>query len=110
VDALDECTERGALLSWITKIAKSKVGSLHLLLTSRQEPEIEKRLQFLEPVRVCLENGSVDSDIAVYLNSVLDDDQQPMAWKDDADICKMVKSSLLERAQGMYNPLFIHVI
>ena len=110
VDALDECTERGALLTWINKITEWKVGNLHLLVTSRPEPEIEKRLQSLEPVRVCLENQFVDRDIAVYIDSVLHDDQQPMAWKDDVDTCKIVKSSLSQKAQGMYSPLFIYVI
>src|ERR1700692_4785446 len=45
IDSLDECAERGKLLSWVTKITSWKVGKVHLAVTSRPERDIEDHLR-----------------------------------------------------------------
>jgi hypothetical protein len=102
IDALDECTERNELLDWIDEIAQWKVGKLHLLATSRQERDIEKRLQSLRLIPIPLESEVVDLDIASYLDWMLRDDQGPQPWTRDTRIRDKIKFSLLQGAQGMY--------
>jgi len=94
LDALDECAERRDLLKWITEMKKDK---LHLLVTSRPEEDIAMRLRLLEPDNVCMEPELVKSDIARYIDSVLDEENQ---WSNDMKVT--IKSTLLERAGGMY--------
>jgi hypothetical protein len=105
VDALDECTERSKLLDWIDEITQWRVGKLHLLATSRQERDIETRLELLGPSSLCLEGESVDLDIATYLDWMLRDKQGPKAWNRDGHIRDKIKTSLLQGAQGMYGPV-----
>jgi hypothetical protein len=100
IDALDECTERNKLLKWIEEIAHWRVGKLHLLATSRQEPDIQKVLRSLDPILVCLEGEFVESDITLYLDWMLRDDQRWKAW--DHDTRYKIKTSLMQGAQGMY--------
>jgi hypothetical protein len=99
IDALDECTERNKLLKWIDTIARWKVGKLHLLATSRQEPDIQKVLRSLDPILTCLEGEFVERDIVSYLDWMLRADQERKAW--DHDTRNKIKASLLQGAQGM---------
>jgi hypothetical protein len=108
IDALDECTERNKLLQWIDEIARWNVGKLHLLVTSRQEPDIQKVLRSLDPILVCLEGEFVDRDIMSYLDWMLRDDQKWRTW--DHDTRYKIKISLMEGAQGMYVPVFMTFI
>jgi hypothetical protein len=103
IDALDECTERDELLQWIDEIARWKVGKLHLLATSRQEPDIQRALRSLDPIMVCLEGEFVDRDIMSYLDWMLRDDQKWRTW--DQDTRYKIKTTLMEGAQGMYVPI-----
>jgi hypothetical protein len=103
LDALDECTDQIKLLKWIKEMAGWNVGKLHFLATSRQERGIEIRLHALRPISVCLEGEAVDLDIATYLDRMLQDDDGAVAWNKDNHIRDHVKTSLLQRAQGMYD-------
>jgi hypothetical protein len=104
IDALDECTERNKLLKWIEEITHWKVGKLHVLATSRQEPEIQKVLRSLDPILICLEGEFVERDITLYLDWMLRDDQKWKAW--DHDTRFKIKTSLMQGAQGMYVSVF----
>jgi hypothetical protein len=105
IDALDECTERNKLLKWIDKITRWKVGKIHLLVTSRQEPDIQKVLRLLDPIPICLEGEFVERDIMLYLDWMLRDDQKRKAW--DRDTRYKIKTSLMQGAQGMYVPVYM---
>lgn len=100
VDSLDECIERVKLLKWIEKIAGWKVGKLHLLITSREERDIEDGLRLLTPDRVRISGASEssnNSDIETYLNAMLSDlNRWDQATQDN------VKDTLMKRADGMY--------
>src|SRR6202035_3145009 len=74
-----------------------KMDKLHLLVTSRPEEDIAMRLRLLDPVHVCVEPELVKSDIARYIDSILDVEDQ---WGNDMKAT--IKSTLLERAGGMY--------
>ena len=105
VDALDECADRARLLNWIKEITRWKVGKLHMLLTSRQERDIEVKLQPLGPISICLEGKGVDLDIATYLDRMLEDNEEPAPWDEDDDMRDKVKTSLQTGAQGMYDTI-----
>jgi hypothetical protein len=97
LDALDECAERKDLLKWITEMINLRKNKLHLLVTSRHEEDIAMRLRLLDPDHVCTESELVKSDIARYIDSILDVEDQ---WSNDTKAT--IKSTLLERAGGMY--------
>ena len=101
LDALDECADQIKLLNWIKEMAGWNVGKLHFLATSRQERDIEVRLQALSPISVCLEGDAVHLDIETYLDRMLQDDDEAMAWNRDEYIREHVKTSLLKGAHGM---------
>ncbi|KZP12282.1 hypothetical protein FIBSPDRAFT_985862 [Athelia psychrophila] len=44
IDSLDECSERKDLLKWIQSIASRASGTLHMMATSRSEPDIRRSL------------------------------------------------------------------
>ena len=94
LDALDECAERKDLLKWITEMRNDK---LHLLVTSRPEEDIAMHLRLLDRDRICMESKFVTGDIARYIDSILVVEDQ---WSNDTKAT--IKSTLLERAGGMY--------
>jgi hypothetical protein len=105
VDALDECTDRSNLLDWIKEIMRWKVGRLHVFATSREDVDIKNRLKTLSPVSICLGGDFVNADIATYLDGMLLPDPERKTWRDDADTCNEVKTSLTKGSQGMYVPV-----
>ena len=97
LDALDECAERKDLLRWIEKMVSWRKSKLHLLATSRLEEDIAKRLRLLDPYHVCMEPDLVTNDVARYIDSILEVEDQ---WNDE--VKAVIKSTLLENAGGMY--------
>lgn len=97
IDSLDECGERDKLLKWIARIADWKVGKLHLLVTSRQERDIEDRLRSLNLCDVRIAGGSFNSDIETYLDAIL-----PNLNRWDEETQNNIKTTLMKGADGMY--------
>jgi hypothetical protein len=60
--ALDECTERDELLRLIDEIVSWKLGSLHILATSRKERDIEDSLTCLVSPQIYIQSALVESD------------------------------------------------
>ena len=75
IDALDECPkgyERGELLQLIRDIKSWSLPNLHLLSTSRQEPDIEDELTpLLTSAAIPIQGSEVESDIKLYIASEL---------------------------------------
>ena len=103
IDALDECVDQIKLLDWVKEMNRWKVGKLHFLVTSRPERDIESRLQSLGPISICLEGESVNLDIAMYLDRIMEDKKGTKAWNHDAHIRNIVRTSLLQGAHGRYD-------
>lgn len=107
IDALDECTERASVLKWIETSTIWNVGKLHLLVTSRPEKEIGDRLKLLQPAQISVEREAKNRDIEIHLDRILSTDNAFTLWDDENR--GLIKTTLLERADGMYafirNPL-----
>ena len=102
IDALDECmnTEILTVLRWIEEVVKSPGGRLRLLVTSRQEGDIEKCLgQLCTQGHVRVGGDAVNADIGIYLDDVLER-QTKMANRREE-----IKASVMKNTQGMYGYL-----
>jgi len=102
LDALDECAERGMMLDWIQTIILQRNNhlGLHLLITSQPEKEIIEKLQPLDLCCVDLVEESGNHDIAVFLDYQLQNDSDAQKW--DLDTQNEIKSTLINKADGMY--------
>jgi hypothetical protein len=110
LDALDECTERLELMDMLETVAGWKLDSLHLLVTSRKERDIETCLEsyIREEDTVCLERDVVDQDIQRYVQHRLGVDKGLAKWNKDAAIRQEIEEALMHGARGMcvFNQFF----
>ena len=65
LDALDECKERNNLMANVEDMAGWKLASLHMLVTSRKEKEIEESVSELlkDEHRMCIQSARNEGDI-----------------------------------------------
>ncbi|KZP06500.1 hypothetical protein FIBSPDRAFT_1053521, partial [Athelia psychrophila] len=103
IDALDECSaaQRPKLLAWIKNISHWGGNKLHILLSSRQERDIEDHLlskvRDLDAVYFAHHLSNVSNDIGAFV------DQQILDIPDwDEDTRKLIKGVLMKRADGMF--------
>ncbi|KAF7968342.1 hypothetical protein HWV62_30933 [Athelia sp. TMB] len=98
IDALDECAEQRRLLKWIHYIALHASGSLHLMVTSRPEPDIKGSLGFLSNVReVDLIHRQESNDILDYIDARL---AEVDGWTEPQKA--LVRSALSRGAAGVF--------
>ncbi|KAF7974428.1 hypothetical protein HWV62_12148 [Athelia sp. TMB] len=72
IDALDECAEQRKLLTWIQYITSQTSSNLHLLVTSRLEPDIKNCLCALSTIEeMAVADKQASSDIRHYINARL---------------------------------------
>jgi hypothetical protein len=105
LDALDESpvdTSRAEVLSMIDTIRQWKLSGLHLLVTSRDVPDIRDHLQFSTLTQgaehISLKNDSVQQDIASYVAFQVEHDRQLQRWGDHRE---KIKSYLTQHAGGV---------
>jgi ankyrin repeat domain-containing protein 50 len=102
VDALDECPkngERGELLKSITEIKSWLKSNLHLLATSRREPDIEEVLMSLAHLAIPIQGPGVELDIKLHVERQLATDRNLKKWP--SDIKSEIKHTLVAGANGM---------
>jgi homospermidine synthase len=97
VDSLDECAkfEREKTLQWVCQTVLHT--NLHMVVASRPERDIIDVLKSLDVHNVDLVKESTNHDISMYLEQ-----QVSLLKKWDAETRDIVKSTLTERAEGMY--------
>ncbi|KAF7983634.1 hypothetical protein HWV62_20572 [Athelia sp. TMB] len=100
IDSLDECVQKADVLKWIQSIASENAGSLHIMLTSRPEPDIIRGLTSMAALRkILLEGQSSLDDINAYLDARLnlpDMDQ----W--DEHEKQTIKNAVSDGSDGMF--------
>ena len=107
IDALDECPsnsgERARLLEAIKSIHGYNLSSLHVLVTSRRESDIDRILRpILETPPLSIQNAEVDSDIRVYIAAEMAKDENMSKWS--SMLQEEVREELGSKAKGMNVP------
>jgi hypothetical protein len=106
LDALDECTDREGLLTFIQDLTTSKPRNLHILATSRREKDIEDELNPIANHKVNIQSAIVDEDIRLYIRDRMTTDTKLKKWP--ASVQNEITTALMEKAGGMYGSVFIN--
>ena len=101
LDALDESPRLGAqgyVLDTIKVMQKWSLPGLHLLVTSRDEPDIRNSLDLPLNQEVKMRNAGIDKDITDFISSRLQDDRRLRKW---LPYSNKIQETLAKRARGM---------
>lgn len=72
IDSLDECGDKTDLLRWIQTAASWNLTKLHILATTRPEPDIQILLKRISDIRIIiLQGAALEKDIIMYLGGRL---------------------------------------
>jgi len=99
IDALDECTEISQVAAWLRKLLATGGGRLHVLITSRNNPDITDNLSRIPQQQVIYLDDFTNADIKLYIDSRIKESGQLVLWS--KEIQKNIKESLLAGAGGM---------
>ncbi|KAJ5632891.1 hypothetical protein N7490_009230 [Penicillium lividum] len=104
IDALDECVTRKDLLLWIEGLISLKHSGLHLLVTSRQEEEIESGLQKLiyDGGIIPIQQDLINGDIRTYVRQRLLNGRGFERWSSHLDVQRKIEIELMLKANGMF--------
>ncbi len=100
-DALDESPrygQRDQVLNTIKTMRKWLLPGLHLLVTSRDEPDIRESLSSVGNEEVIMKNAEINHDISNFISGQLEIDPKLRKWCAHHDRIQQV---LAERAQGV---------
>jgi ankyrin repeat domain-containing protein 50 len=100
LDALDECTDREDLLTFIRELMDLKLRNLHILATSRREKDIEDELSSIANYNIDIQSSLVDADIRIYIRDRMATDIKLKKWPDSVQ--NEIITALMEKAGGMY--------
>jgi ankyrin repeat domain-containing protein 50 len=100
LDALDECTDREDLLTFLHELINSKQQGLRVLATSRREKDIEDRLSSIAYHNINIQSAVVDEDIRVYVRGRLATDINFKKWP--PAVQEEITTTMMEKAGGMY--------
>ncbi|KAH0533900.1 hypothetical protein FGG08_007482, partial [Glutinoglossum americanum] len=110
-DALDECPKnkekefREELLELITEVKDWSTSNIHLLVTSRLEPDIEEALTPLLTARaISIQGSQVESDIKLHISSQLKTDPKLKQWP--SEVKTEIEEALTAGANGMFRWVF----
>ena len=101
LDALDESPRlgaRGHVLDTIEVMQKWSLPGLHLLVTSRDEPEIRNSLDLSLGQEVKMRNAGIDKDITNFISSQLHENRRLRNW---LPYRNKIQEKLAERAKGV---------
>jgi hypothetical protein len=99
LDALDECQDCEELLLLIEKMTEWKLGTLHILATSRKERDIDDCVGPRVSARVDLHSALINADIQTHLRERLRNDPKLKKWP--VKIHVQIEAALMEGAHGM---------
>jgi hypothetical protein len=102
LDALDESprySQRDQVLNGIETMRKWFLPGLHLLVTSRDEPDIRESLGPAGDEEVIMKNAEINQDISDFISGQLKIDPKLRKWHAHHD---RIQKILTERAQGVY--------
>jgi len=108
LDALDEChTRKGpsteGLLSWIKDILDSEQRNVHLLITSRPEPDIEfgiRKFAYNNDI-VPIQSSLISDDIRAYVRARVREENGLERWRSQLEVQNEIETELMKKADGM---------
>ena len=108
LDALDECcTRKGppieGLLSWTREVLNSEQRSVHLLMTSRPEQDIESGIMefaYNDDI-VHIQSSLISDDILTYIRTRVREDTGLKRWRSHPEVQNEIETRLMEKADGM---------
>lgn len=98
LDAVDECQQRQAACDFLTK-THSLVGNIRILITSRDDGEIQAGLPNFARVRLEKHMGEVRQDVSSYITRRLSNDRE-LQWL-TRSLKEDIAKSLKEKSEGM---------
>ncbi|TVY35584.1 hypothetical protein LSUB1_G005613 [Lachnellula subtilissima] len=108
IDALDEFArigERGELLTLLEDIHSWSLPKVHLIVTSRPEPDINAVLMPLSKLEaISIQGSQVQSDISLHIRSQLAEDPKLKKWP--SEVKEDIEKALSARAGGMFRWVF----
>ncbi|KAF7974088.1 hypothetical protein HWV62_13393 [Athelia sp. TMB] len=100
IDSLDECVKKADVLRWIRSITSDHAERLHVMLTSRPEPEITRGLTSLSNLqKISIRDQSSAGDIDIYLDARLNDPEMDQ-W--DEHEKQIIKKTVSDGSEGMF--------
>jgi len=104
VDALDECPSDGGvrqeLCATLVDFSSWGLSNLHILATSRREPDIEESLSKISDMTaISIQNNVVDTDVELHVKSQLANDMKLKKWP--SHIKEEIEVALVKGANGM---------
>lgn len=103
LDALDECGESEKFLEVIECVIGWEIDGAHVLLTSCQEHNIERRMNKIckEKDRVGVRGEEVQNDISIYVRSEIRTDPNLKQWQKWPGLQKEIEETLIGKADDM---------
>ena len=111
LDALDECENRDELLDSFSNIGTWKINNLHLLVTSRKESDIDECVSgfVADDRKISIQSELVSSDIRAFVRDSLQTNRKLRRWQKDLDIQQDIEATLTDKADGMYDAIFVNL-
>ena len=101
VDALDECSERNEMIDLLIMLKAWGMANTHILVSSRQEPDIKEGLLRAEPLQIDMTQKMIHHDIERCVEKRISRSQRLSKWCENPDINRKLRSTLLDGANGM---------
>ena len=108
LDALDECTYREDLLTFILELINPQPRDLRVMATSRREKDIEEQLSSIAHCNINIQSALVDEDIRVYIRNRLSTDTKLKKWPQSVQ--NEIIAVMMEKAGGMYVSRLAHKV
>ncbi|KAH6708523.1 ankyrin repeat protein [Verticillium dahliae] len=105
LDALDECTTKGQLLSWMRSVVSdSAFGNVQLIATGRPEAEFQQEIPDYWGQENCvsLDKKAVDADIRSYVVARLTQSSDFVDKKLPQDLLNEIRNKVGNGADGMF--------
>ena len=99
VDSLDERDDRPCLLRELEVLGRSGLENLHVLVSSRQETDIEDVLSSLATARISLEESVVNTDVMIYVRDQSQHDPELGKWSNE--VRQEIDETLVHSASRM---------
>ncbi|TVY25789.1 Ankyrin repeat and KH domain-containing protein mask [Lachnellula hyalina] len=112
IDALDEFArigERDELLTLLEDIHSWSLPKVHLIVTSRPEPDIDAVLMPLsKPEAISVQGSQVQSDISLHIRSQLAEDPKLKKWPNEVKVD--IEKALSARADGIKRDVLLKTL